>query len=117
MQAEELKERVTDAVDDLKAQDVVVLDVRERTSMADYLVIASGNSRRHLHAIADNVVTKIKQQGQGIRPVLEGGADSDWILVDMGDVIVHVMLPAAREFYDLERLWRDAPGLGASGQE
>jgi len=116
MQADALKELVNEAIVSLKAEDVVVLDVRDRTSMTDYMIIASGTSRRHVSSIAENVVVEAKANA-GCLPKIEGGNGSDWVLVDLGDVIVHIMLPAAREFYDLERFWRDAPGLGVAGTD
>ncbi|WP_020409348.1 ribosome silencing factor [Hahella ganghwensis] len=108
METDTLKDIVIKALEDLKAKDISVLDVKDRTSVTDYMIIASGTSNRHVKSIADNLVTEVK--ANGVRPFgSEGGAASDWILVDLGDIVVHVMLPAAREFYDLERFWRDAP--------
>lgn len=101
------------ALDDLKAKDVVSLDVRPMTSLADVMVIASGTSSRHVKSLADNVVEKIKEAG--FRPLgMEGERDGEWILIDLAGVIVHVMLPATRAFYDLERLWTPAPAATAS---
>jgi ribosome-associated protein len=80
------------------------------------MVLASGTSNRHVKSLADSVVSDVKEQGVRTGSI-EGAAASDWILVDLGDVVVHVMLPATREFYDLERFWRDAPDLGAAGSE
>ncbi|MAL99866.1 MAG: ribosome silencing factor [Alteromonadaceae bacterium] len=112
MQAQELKEFVIEVLENLKARDISVVDVRDRTSVTDFMVIASGTSNRHVRSLAEEVVTSAK--ARGIRaPGVEGGANSDWVLVDMGDVVVHVMLPATREFYDIERFWRDAPAPGA----
>ena len=92
------------ALDDLKAVDPVVLDVRELSSVMDWRVVASGTSSRHVKALADNVMMKAKEQG--LRPLgVEGERVGEWVLVDFGDVVVHVMQPAARSFYDLERLW------------
>ena len=108
METNTLKNLVIKALEDIKAKDIVVLDVSDRTSITDYMVIASGSSTRHVKSIADNVIAEVK--AKGMNPFgSEGGSASDWILVDLGDVVVHVMLPAAREFYDLERFWRDAP--------
>ncbi len=108
MQTEELKQLIVQALEDLKGNDISVIDVKDRTSVTDYMVIASGTSSRHVASLAENVITEVKKQG--VRPLgSEGGAGSDWILVDLGEVIVHVMLPSAREFYDLERFWREAP--------
>lgn len=116
MQAEQLKDLIVNALEDVKAQDISVIDVRDRTSVTDYMVLASGTSNRHVRSLADSVATDAKEQGVRVGNV-EGGAGSDWILVDMGDVVVHVMMPATREFYDLERFWRDAPEVGAAGSE
>lgn len=108
MQAQEMKDFIVTALENLKARDITVVDVSDRTSVTDYMVIASGTSSRHVRSIAEQVV--IDAKAQGIRPPsVEGGVNSDWVLVDMGDVVVHVMLPATREFYDIERFWRDAP--------
>ena len=92
------------ALEDLKAVDPVVLDVRELSSVMDWLGVASGTSSRHVKSLADNVMMKAKEQG--LRPLgVEGERVGEWVLVDFGDVVVHVMQPAARSFYDLERLW------------
>lgn len=104
MQAEEMKDLVVHELDEMKAQDVKVLDVRGLTTIADYMVIASGTSDRHVKAISDKLVEAIKQAGQ--RPLgVEGEDDGQWILADFGDVIAHIMLPQVREFYKLENLW------------
>lgn len=116
MQAEQLKDTVVDALEGVKAKDISIIDVRDRTSVTDFMVIASGTSNRHVKSLADSVVVEAKSKGVRTATV-EGGQVSDWLLVDLGDVVVHVMMPATREFYDLERLWRDAPGLGAAGSE
>ncbi len=106
---------VVNALDDLKAKDISVLDVRGRTSVTDFMVIASGTSNRHIKSLADNVIDEIKTAGE--RPLgIEGGGSSDWVLVDLGDIVVHVMSQATREFYDLERFWRDAPVPGEIGK-
>ena len=92
------------AVGELKAKDVIEIDVRGRTSVCDYMVIASGTSTRHVKSIAEEVVRHAKRldcQPLGI----EGEREAEWVLVDLGDVVVHVMLPRVREFYALERLW------------
>lgn len=116
MQAEQLRELVVNALENIKAQDVSVIDVRDRTSVTDYMVLASGTSNRHVKSLAESVVSEAREQGVRAGN-MEGAAVSDWILVDLGDVVVHLMMPATREFYDLERLWRDAPSLGAAGSE
>ena len=92
------------ALEDLKALDLVVMDVRSLSSVMDYLMIASGTSSRHVKSLAENVLMRAKEQG--LRPLgVEGEGVGEWVLVDFGDVVVHVMQPAARSFYDLERLW------------
>ncbi|MDP4788554.1 MAG: ribosome silencing factor [Haliea sp.] len=106
MQAETLKDLVTEALDELKCVNAVTLDVRALTDVMDYLVIASGTSNRHVKSLADNVCMQAKKEG--VRPLgVEGENPGEWVLVDFGDVVVHVMLPATREFYDIERLWVD----------
>lgn len=96
---------VLHALDELKAKNVSNLDVRSISSVADNMVLASGTSTRHVKALANNVQEKAK--AQGFRPIgIEGIESADWVLVDLGDVIVHVMQQATREYYDLERLWR-----------
>jgi ribosome-associated protein len=99
-----LRERVLAALDELKAKDVREIDVRGKTSIADFLVIASGTSTRHVKSMADEVVKYAKQAG--MMPLgVEGQREAEWVLVDLGDIVVHVMLPRIREFYGLERLW------------
>jgi len=99
-----LKSVVLDALSDMKAVDAKVLDVRGLTDIADMMIIASGTSDRHVRAVADRVVEKAKQAG--FRPHgVEGQQDGDWVLIDLHEVIVHVMLPRVREFYGLEKLW------------
>jgi ribosome-associated protein len=99
-----LHRRVLAALDELKANDIREIDVRGRTSIADLLIIASGTSSRHVKAIADEVVKFAKRAG--MLPLgVEGEDSAEWVLVDLGDIIVHVMLPRVREFYGLERLW------------
>jgi len=101
-----LKDAVTTALEDMKAVNVRVLDVRGLTDIADTMVIASGNSDRHVRSIAERVIEKAK--AAGFRPLgTEGARDGEWVLVDLQDLIVHVMLPRVREFYGLERLWED----------
>jgi ribosome-associated protein len=95
---------VAGALDDLKATDVSVLDVRHLTTVTDTMIVASGRSDRHVRAIADEVVVQCKKEG--FRPIGgEGQMVGEWVLVDLGDVVVHVMQPRAREFYNLEKLW------------
>jgi ribosome-associated protein len=106
MQADELKQVVVDALENLKADNICVLNVKDRTSVTDYMVIASGTSSRHVKSLADNVLNDVKEKG-GKSVGIEGAAASDWILVDLGEVVLHVMMPAARSFYDLERFWQE----------
>ena len=99
-----LRSLVLAALDDLKARDVREIDVRDKSSVTDLLVVASGTSSRHVKSIADAVVKKAKQAG--LPPIgVEGQREAEWVLVDLGDIVVHVMLPRTREFYGLERLW------------
>ena len=100
----ELEKQVLAALEDMKAVNVRVLDVRGLTDVADTMIVASGTSDRHVRAIADRVVEKSKAMGR--RPMgLEGTHDGEWVLVDLPDVLVHIMLPRIREFYGLEKLW------------
>ena len=95
---------LTQALEEMKAKDAVEIDVRGKTSIADYLVVASGTSSRHVKSVADEVVKFAKKCG--VMPLgVEGGTEAEWVLVDLGDVIVHVMLPRIREYYAIERLW------------
>jgi ribosome-associated protein len=111
-----LRKRVIAALEDLKAKDVREIDVRGKTSIADILFVASGTSARHVKSIADEVVKFAKEAG--VMPLgVEGQTEAEWVLVDLGDIIVHVMLPRIREFYGLERLWTvgdDAPESAAN---
>jgi ribosome-associated protein len=101
------------ALDDLKAMNITVLDVRHLTSVTDTMIVAAGRSDRHVRSIADAVVERCKDAG--IVPIgVEGQDAGEWILVDLGDVVVHVMLPRVREFYNLERLWDIAAQEGVA---
>jgi len=101
---EQLRLRVIAALEDLKAKDVREIDVRGKTSIADILFVASGTSARHVKSIADEVIKFAKEAG--VMPLgVEGQTEAEWVLVDLGDIIVHVMMPRIREFYGLERLW------------
>lgn len=117
MQIDALKTIVMEALEDLKAKDIAALDVSRLTSVTDWMVVASGTSTRHVSALADSVVTAVKEVG--IQPIgIEGENGSDWVLVDIGELVVHVMLPATRDLYDLERLWADLPTDAApTGEE
>ncbi|WP_404474405.1 ribosome silencing factor [Vreelandella venusta] len=116
MHIDTLKILAIDALEELKARDITQLDVSKLTEVTDLMVIASGTSTRHVSALAQNVVEKAKASGLKPRGV-EGGDNSDWVLVDLGDIVVHIMLPEARALYDLERLWADLPNdAGAIGE-
>lgn len=116
MNAEQLVTLVKAILADIKAQDVVALDVTNMTSVADHIVIASGTSSRHVKSIADRVLDGVREAG--MKPLgIEGDAQSDWVLVDLGDVVLHVMTPATRQFYDLEKLWSIKPGSAQAAAE
>jgi ribosome-associated protein len=102
--APSLQAVVIDALADMKALEVKVLDVRGLTDIADFMVIASGTSDRHVRAVAQRVVEKSREAGFRAHGV-EGQQDGDWVLIDLNEIIVHVMLPRVREFYGLEKLW------------
>jgi len=108
MNSEQLSDLVVQALEDLKGNDIVRLDVRNLTTVTDYMVVASGTSNRHVKALADAVAEKSKDAGH--RPIgVEGEEGSEWVLIDLGDTLVHVMLPRVREFYNLEKLWSIKP--------
>lgn len=112
MDKQQLCKLVVDAIDDLKGQDVVELDVHTLTDVCDYMVIASGRSGRHVRSLAQSIVAKAK--AAGVQPMgMEGLDEGEWVLVDLCDVVVHVMQPEAREYYQLEKLWS---GLDAVAQ-
>ena len=104
MQIEELRDLVVGVLNDMKARDVAVLDVRGKTSITDYFIIASGTSDRHVKSTAEAVAFEAKRAGE---PPLgqEGLTEGEWALVDLNGVVVHVMLPKVRDFYQLEKLW------------
>ena len=105
MGVDEIRALVRNALEDLKAEDIVELDVRDKTDVTDYIIVASGNSSRHVKSIANNVVVEAKKAGQP--PIgVEGEDAGEWMLVDLADVVVHVMQPQIRDFYDLENLWQ-----------
>ena len=108
MSNEKLKKTIITALEDLKANNIAVLSVVESSTVTDWMVIASGTSNRHVKALANNAVVEAKQSGFKHLGV-EGNDTAEWVLVDFGDVIVHIMLPSTREFYDLESLWTLKP--------
>lgn len=114
MQLDELKHLVIDALEDVKALDLKVLDVRGIATFTDLMVIASGSSNRHVKALADNLVEQCREAG--VRPLgVEGEREAQWVLVDLGDIVVHVMSPDMRDFYNLEKLWSvQRPAVGQS---
>ena len=116
MQPEQMKDLVIDALEDLKGVDIVALDVRGKTSITDFMVIASGRSDRQVKSLAQNVVGKAKDAGIPALGV-EGERVGEWVVIDLGDVVVHVMVPQSRDFYNLENLWGDeAPAAAAAKQ-
>jgi len=101
---ETLRQLILTTIEDMKGLDVVELDVKGKTSVTDLLIIASGTSSRHVKSIAGSVAAQAKKHG--CKPLgMEGEEQGEWVLVDLGDIIVHVMQPQVREFYDLEKLW------------
>ncbi|KAB2325520.1 ribosome silencing factor [Betaproteobacteria bacterium SCN1] len=104
MNIEDKIKLIVDALEDIKARDIVVLDTRKLTSLFERMVIASGDSNRQTRALADNVREKVKEAGEYVGNT-EGEETGDWVLLDLGEVIVHVMQPAARAHYNLEELW------------
>lgn len=104
MKAEELRDLVVAALEDVKGVDIATLDVRGKTAITDFMVIATGTSDRHVKALADNVLKDARDAG--VKPLgVEGDTSAEWILLDLNDVVVHVMLRDVRDFYNLEKLW------------
>jgi len=113
---EKLQALVIDALEDVKATDIRVLDVRDKSSFTDVLVIATGNTSRQVKALVNSVAVKAKEAG--VTPLgLEGEQQGEWALVDLGDVVVHVMQPSIRDFYNLEKLWGDDSPQTAEDQQ
>lgn len=108
MNSEQLIDLVIAALEEVKARDIVKLDVRKLTTVTDYMIVASGTSNRHVKALADAVAEKSTKAGH--KPIgIEGTQGSEWVLLDLQDALVHVMLPRVREFYNLEKLWSLEP--------
>jgi len=105
MTTNQIKTIAIKGLEDLKAEDIVELDVTDKTSVTDCIIVATGTSSRHVKSLANNVVIDAKHAG--MQPLgVEGEAEGEWVLVDLGDVIVHVMQKHVREFYDIESLWK-----------
>ncbi|OQX32235.1 MAG: ribosome silencing factor [Candidatus Sedimenticola endophacoides] len=117
MQVEELRDLVVKTLDDMKAQDITVLDVRGKTSITDIMIIASGTSDRHVKSLAESVAFQAKLAGTP--PLgMEGQNEGEWALIDLNGVVVHVMQARVRDFYQLERLWEmESPGEAAAGKQ
>jgi ribosome-associated protein len=110
---EDIKAAVVDALEDIKAFDITVMDVRQMTTVTSYMIVASGNSTRQCKAIADNVREKLKEKGVDARGI-EGEKDGEWVLVDLGEIVIHVMVPATRAYYNLEQLWSESQSRRAA---
>jgi ribosome-associated protein len=104
---ETMKLAVVDALEDIKGFDIAVMDVRKLTNMTSYMIVASATSSRQAKAMGDNVREKMKEKGYTIRGT-EGEKEGEWVLVDLNDIVVHIMVPATRAYYNLEQLWGDA---------
>jgi len=116
MNSEQLCDLIVDALEDVKARDIVKLDVRNLTTVTDYMIVASGTSNRHVKALAEAVFEKTRDAGH--RPAgIEGEEGSEWVLLDLQDALVHVMLPRVREFYNLEKLWSLSPTADIAATE
>jgi ribosome-associated protein len=109
LKATKLRDFAVKAAEDMKGQDVVSLDIQKLSTIADFMLVVTGTSTRHVKSIADEIEKRCKEQGVAIRG-LEGAAQAEWILLDLGDVIVHVMQASVRKLYDLESLWSMSPG-------
>ena len=116
MNSEELADLAVDALEEIKGLDIIKLDVSDMTTVTDWMIVASGTSGRHVKALVDNVAEKAKAAGH--RPSgIEGEAGGEWVLLDLQDALVHVMLPRIREFYNLEKLWSITPSGDAAATD
>lgn len=116
MNSEELADLAVDALEEIKGLDIIKLDVSEMTTVTDWMIVASGTSGRHVKALVDNVAEKAKAAGH--RPSgIEGESGGEWVLLDLQDALVHVMLPKIREFYNLEKLWSITPSGDAAATD
>jgi len=111
----DLVKLVEASLDDDKAENIAVIDLAGKTEIADFMVIANGNSQRQVSAMADHLQRKMKESGLK-NVATEGMTNCDWVLIDFGDVVVHIMRPETRDFYKLEKLWGDADPVGATGK-
>jgi ribosome-associated protein len=112
LKSTKLRDLAVKSLEDLKGQQIVVLDVKKLSSFADYMIVVTGTSNRHVKSLADEVHKRCKDAGVRVRG-MEGQLQSEWILLDLGDVIVHVMQAATRKLYDLESLWNMSPATKA----
>ena len=116
MNSEELCDLAVAALEDIKALDIIKLDVRNMTTVTDWMIVASGTSSRHVQALIDNVSDCAKAAGH--RPIgVEGESGGEWVLLDLQDALVHVMLPKVRDFYNLEKLWTISPSEDAAATD
>lgn len=113
-----LRDLAVSVLDDAKAEDLQIFDLRQRNTFADYMIIASGSSSRQVKAMSERLVQRVKAEGRSAPLGVEGESGGEWVLVDLADVVVHLMLPQTRAFYNLEKLW-SAPvaGAAAAGME
>ncbi|MFV0430730.1 MAG: ribosome silencing factor [Alphaproteobacteria bacterium] len=110
LEGEELLKAVVESIDSDKGEDIVTINLKDKTDIADYMVVASGGSNRHVAAISEHLTENLKKQKQTHLQV-EGLDEADWVLVDAGDVIVHIFRPEVREFYKIEQMWEEMPSL------
>ena len=116
MNSEKLCDLIVEALEEVKGQDITKLNVQRMTSVTDWMIVASGTSSRHVHSLVDNVAQRAKAAGH--RPIgIEGESGAEWVLLDLQDALVHVMLPKVREFYNLEKLWSITPSSEAAATD